>query len=156
MLLKRLHKLKQKPSKVTWSWIRWTAPDQTMDVFLTVLMWWWATSPAVPLVSPWPSTAANTPVSHACCFKQVHYGNRQPFSTVKNSTMTEKLCILMQTMFFLKTTESWKADFIKKERKKLLNYKTQLVKSLQPKIYCPFAGYFTEAHPSDRWTHISW
>ncbi|RXN27283.1 cytidine monophosphate-N-acetylneuraminic acid hydroxylase-like protein [Labeo rohita] len=45
---------------------------------------------------------------------------------------------------------SWKADFIKTERKKLLHYKTQLVKSLQPKIYCPFAGYFTEAHPSDR------
>jgi len=43
------------------------------------------------------------------------------------------------------------------ERKKLLNYKTQLVKSLQPKIYCPFAGYFTEAHPSDWWilTHLS-
>lgn len=50
-----------------------------------------------------------------------------------------------------KYTESWKADFIKNERKKLLNYKTQLVKSLQPKIYCPFAGYFTEAHPSDRY-----
>uniref|UniRef100_A0A8C2HZB3 Cytidine monophosphate-N-acetylneuraminic acid hydroxylase n=2 Tax=Cyprinus carpio TaxID=7962 RepID=A0A8C2HZB3_CYPCA len=50
-----------------------------------------------------------------------------------------------------KYTESWKAGFIKNERKKLLNYKTQLVKSLQPKIYCPFAGYFTEAHPSDRY-----
>nr|XP_055047277.1 cytidine monophosphate-N-acetylneuraminic acid hydroxylase-like isoform X2 [Misgurnus anguillicaudatus] len=47
--------------------------------------------------------------------------------------------------------ETWKADFIKNERKKLLNYKTQLVKVLQPKIYCPFAGYFTEAHPSDRY-----
>ncbi|RXN27280.1 cytidine monophosphate-N-acetylneuraminic acid hydroxylase-like protein [Labeo rohita] len=47
-------------------------------------------------------------------------------------------------------SNSWKADFIKTERKKLLHYKTQLVKSLQPKIYCPFAGYFTEAHPSDR------
>ncbi|XP_052440208.1 cytidine monophosphate-N-acetylneuraminic acid hydroxylase-like isoform X2 [Carassius gibelio] len=50
-----------------------------------------------------------------------------------------------------KYTESWKAGFIKNERKKLLNYKTQLVRSLQPKIYCPFAGYFTEAHPSDRY-----
>lgn len=34
---------------------------------------------------------------------------------------------------------------------KLLNYKAQLVKSLQPRIYCPFAGYFVEAHPSDRY-----
>lgn len=50
-----------------------------------------------------------------------------------------------------KYTESWKADFIKTERKKLLHYKAQLVKSLQPKIYCPFAGYFVEAHPSDRY-----
>ncbi|KAI1903809.1 hypothetical protein AGOR_G00031030 [Albula goreensis] len=48
-----------------------------------------------------------------------------------------------------KYTEKWKADFIKNERKKLLNYKAQLVKSLRPKIYCPFAGYFVEAHPSD-------
>ncbi|KAJ8407197.1 hypothetical protein AAFF_G00288730 [Aldrovandia affinis] len=50
-----------------------------------------------------------------------------------------------------KYTESWKTMFIKNERKKLLNYKVQLVKSLQPKIYCPFAGYFTEAHPSDKY-----
>ncbi|KAK6314563.1 hypothetical protein J4Q44_G00140920 [Coregonus suidteri] len=49
------------------------------------------------------------------------------------------------------STESWKADFIKNERKKLMNYKAQLIKSLQPKIYCPFAGYFVEAHPSDRY-----
>ncbi|XP_061078379.1 cytidine monophosphate-N-acetylneuraminic acid hydroxylase [Conger conger] len=48
-----------------------------------------------------------------------------------------------------KYTEKWKEDFIKNERKKLLHYKTQLVKTLQPKIYCPFAGYFVEAHPSD-------
>uniref|UniRef100_A0AAY4EY36 Cytidine monophosphate-N-acetylneuraminic acid hydroxylase n=1 Tax=Denticeps clupeoides TaxID=299321 RepID=A0AAY4EY36_9TELE len=48
-----------------------------------------------------------------------------------------------------KYTEIWKAEFIRNERKKLLNYKAQLVKSLQPKIYCPFAGYFVEAHPSD-------
>ncbi|XP_042073222.1 cytidine monophosphate-N-acetylneuraminic acid hydroxylase [Haplochromis burtoni] len=46
---------------------------------------------------------------------------------------------------------SWKAEFIKNERKKLLNYKATLVKSLQPRIYCPFAGYFVEAHPSDRY-----
>uniref|UniRef100_A0A668VXU3 CMP-N-acetylneuraminate monooxygenase n=1 Tax=Oreochromis aureus TaxID=47969 RepID=A0A668VXU3_OREAU len=45
----------------------------------------------------------------------------------------------------------WKAEFIKNERKKLLNYKATLVKSLQPRIYCPFAGYFVEAHPSDRY-----
>ncbi|XP_049423384.1 cytidine monophosphate-N-acetylneuraminic acid hydroxylase [Epinephelus fuscoguttatus] len=48
-----------------------------------------------------------------------------------------------------KYSDSWKAEFIKNERKKLLNYKAQLVKSLQPMIYCPFAGYFVEAHPSD-------
>ncbi|XP_068611499.1 cytidine monophosphate-N-acetylneuraminic acid hydroxylase [Brachionichthys hirsutus] len=50
-----------------------------------------------------------------------------------------------------KYNDSWKADFIKNERKKLLNYKAELVKSLQPRIYCPFAGYFVEAHPSDRY-----
>ncbi|KAM3859260.1 cytidine monophosphate-N-acetylneuraminic acid hydroxylase [Diretmus argenteus] len=48
-----------------------------------------------------------------------------------------------------KYTEMWKAEFIKNERKKLMNYKALLVKSLQPRIYCPFAGYFVEAHPSD-------
>ncbi|XP_053252710.1 cytidine monophosphate-N-acetylneuraminic acid hydroxylase-like [Podarcis raffonei] len=46
-------------------------------------------------------------------------------------------------------TEEKKAQFIKIERKKLLNYKAQLVTDLKPKIYCPFAGYFVEAHPSD-------
>uniref|UniRef100_A0A3Q3W8R9 Cytidine monophosphate-N-acetylneuraminic acid hydroxylase n=1 Tax=Mola mola TaxID=94237 RepID=A0A3Q3W8R9_MOLML len=55
------------------------------------------------------------------------------------------------TFFGGKYTDSWKADFIKNERNKLLNYKAQLVKTLQPKIYCPFAGYFVEAHPSDRY-----
>uniref|UniRef100_A0A668ABY4 Cytidine monophosphate-N-acetylneuraminic acid hydroxylase n=1 Tax=Myripristis murdjan TaxID=586833 RepID=A0A668ABY4_9TELE len=50
-----------------------------------------------------------------------------------------------------KYTEAWKAEFIKTERRKLLNYKATLVKSLQPRIYCPFAGYFVEAHPSDRY-----
>nr|XP_056710934.1 cytidine monophosphate-N-acetylneuraminic acid hydroxylase-like [Euleptes europaea] len=50
-----------------------------------------------------------------------------------------------------KFTEAWKAQFIKTERKKLLNYKAQLVNDLKPKIYCPFAGYFVEAHPSDRY-----
>ncbi|MBN3308866.1 CMAH hydroxylase, partial [Amia calva] len=50
-----------------------------------------------------------------------------------------------------KYTEEWKANFIKTERRKLLNYKAQLVKSLQPRVYCPFAGYFVEAHPSDRY-----
>ncbi|KAM7366861.1 hypothetical protein PAMP_014802 [Pampus punctatissimus] len=48
-----------------------------------------------------------------------------------------------------KYSDTWKAQFIKTERKKLLNYKALLVKSLQPRIYCPFAGYFVEAHPSD-------
>ncbi|KAM4706366.1 cytidine monophosphate-N-acetylneuraminic acid hydroxylase [Rhinophrynus dorsalis] len=50
-----------------------------------------------------------------------------------------------------KFTEEWKAQFIKTERKKLLNYKAQLVKDLNPRIYCPFAGYFVEAHPSDKY-----
>ncbi|XP_069012568.1 cytidine monophosphate-N-acetylneuraminic acid hydroxylase isoform X1 [Embiotoca jacksoni] len=55
------------------------------------------------------------------------------------------------TFYGGKYNDSWKAQFIKNERKKLLNYKALLVKSLQPKIYCPFAGYFVEAHPSDRY-----
>ncbi|XP_002936491.2 cytidine monophosphate-N-acetylneuraminic acid hydroxylase isoform X2 [Xenopus tropicalis] len=50
-----------------------------------------------------------------------------------------------------KFTEEWKSQFIKTERKKLLNYKAQLVKDLNPRIYCPFAGYFVEAHPSDKY-----
>ncbi|KAG9280502.1 cytidine monophosphate-N-acetylneuraminic acid hydroxylase [Astyanax mexicanus] len=50
-----------------------------------------------------------------------------------------------------KYTESWKIEFISRERKKLLHYKAKLVESLQPRVYCPFAGYFTEAHPSDRY-----
>ncbi|XP_078544031.1 cytidine monophosphate-N-acetylneuraminic acid hydroxylase-like [Lissotriton helveticus] len=50
-----------------------------------------------------------------------------------------------------KFTENWKAQFIKTERKKLLNYKAQLVNDLSPRIYCPFAGYFVEAHPSDKY-----
>ncbi|XP_037393907.1 cytidine monophosphate-N-acetylneuraminic acid hydroxylase-like [Pygocentrus nattereri] len=50
-----------------------------------------------------------------------------------------------------KYTETWKVDYIKAERRKLLNYKAQLVDSLQPKVYCPFAGYFIEAHPADRY-----
>ncbi|KAK5896182.1 hypothetical protein CgunFtcFv8_009811 [Champsocephalus gunnari] len=54
------------------------------------------------------------------------------------------------TFFGGKYTDSWKETFIKNERVKLLNYKSALVKSLEPKIYCPFAGYFVEAHPSDR------
>lgn len=58
--------------------------------------------------------------------------------------------LLMQSVNVCLQPDSWKADFIKNERKKLLNYKAQLVTSLQPKIYCPFAGYFVEAHPSDR------
>ncbi|KAM8782357.1 cytidine monophosphate-N-acetylneuraminic acid hydroxylase isoform 1-T1 [Rhynchonycteris naso] len=50
-----------------------------------------------------------------------------------------------------KFTEEWKAQFIRTERKKLLNYKARQVKDLRPHIYCPFAGYFVEAHPSDRY-----
>ncbi|XP_029969792.1 cytidine monophosphate-N-acetylneuraminic acid hydroxylase [Salarias fasciatus] len=55
------------------------------------------------------------------------------------------------TFYGGKYTESWKEQFIRNERKKLLNYKSDLVRSLQPRIYCPFAGYFVEAHPSDRY-----
>ncbi|XP_076015636.1 cytidine monophosphate-N-acetylneuraminic acid hydroxylase-like [Genypterus blacodes] len=51
------------------------------------------------------------------------------------------------TFYGGKYTDAWKADFIKTERKKLLNYKALLVKD--PRIYCPFAGYFIEALPSD-------
>uniref|UniRef100_A0AAY5F415 Cytidine monophosphate-N-acetylneuraminic acid hydroxylase n=1 Tax=Electrophorus electricus TaxID=8005 RepID=A0AAY5F415_ELEEL len=50
-----------------------------------------------------------------------------------------------------KYTESWKRHFISRERKELLRYTANLVATLQPKVYCPFAGYFTEAHPSDRY-----
>uniref|UniRef100_A0A673CT07 Cytidine monophosphate-N-acetylneuraminic acid hydroxylase-like n=1 Tax=Sphaeramia orbicularis TaxID=375764 RepID=A0A673CT07_9TELE len=57
----------------------------------------------------------------------------------------------MDTCIIVQYKDSWKAEFIKNERRKLLNYKADLVKSLQPKIYCPFAGYFVEAHPSDRY-----
>uniref|UniRef100_A0A2K6GZM4 Cytidine monophosphate-N-acetylneuraminic acid hydroxylase n=1 Tax=Propithecus coquereli TaxID=379532 RepID=A0A2K6GZM4_PROCO len=53
-----------------------------------------------------------------------------------------------------KFTEEWKAQFIKTERKKLLNYKARLVKDLQPRIYCPFAGYFVESHPSDKYATL--
>lgn len=55
------------------------------------------------------------------------------------------------TFYGGKYTDSWKAQFVKNERKKLLNYKASLVKSLQPRVYCPFAGYFVEAHHSDRY-----
>ncbi|XP_035696850.1 cytidine monophosphate-N-acetylneuraminic acid hydroxylase-like [Branchiostoma floridae] len=48
-------------------------------------------------------------------------------------------------------TEEWKAKFIATERKKLLYYKTQVVRDVHPKLYCPFAGYFVEAHPSDKY-----
>uniref|UniRef100_A0A8C5YKN2 Cytidine monophosphate-N-acetylneuraminic acid hydroxylase n=1 Tax=Marmota marmota marmota TaxID=9994 RepID=A0A8C5YKN2_MARMA len=57
----------------------------------------------------------------------------------------------MDTCIIVEYKEEWKAQFIKTERKKLLNYKAQLVKDLQPRIYCPFAGYFVESHPSDKY-----
>uniref|UniRef100_H2S8U4 Cytidine monophospho-N-acetylneuraminic acid hydroxylase n=1 Tax=Takifugu rubripes TaxID=31033 RepID=H2S8U4_TAKRU len=57
----------------------------------------------------------------------------------------------MDTCIIVEYKDSWKADFIKTERKKLLNYKAELVKTLEPRIFCPFAGYFVEAHPSDRY-----
>uniref|UniRef100_A0AAY5L258 Metallo-beta-lactamase domain-containing protein n=1 Tax=Esox lucius TaxID=8010 RepID=A0AAY5L258_ESOLU len=43
----------------------------------------------------------------------------------------------------------YRSDFIKIERKKLLNNNVRLVKSSQPRIYCPFAGYFVKAHASE-------
>ncbi|XP_035680899.1 cytidine monophosphate-N-acetylneuraminic acid hydroxylase-like [Branchiostoma floridae] len=46
-------------------------------------------------------------------------------------------------------TKEWKERFIATERKKLLYYKTQVVRDVNPKVYCPFAGYFVEAHPAD-------
>ncbi|XP_077994815.1 cytidine monophosphate-N-acetylneuraminic acid hydroxylase-like [Glandiceps talaboti] len=48
-----------------------------------------------------------------------------------------------------KYTDEWKAQFIKRERMKLMYYKTQVVRQVNPIVYCPFAGYFVEAHPSD-------
>ncbi|XP_040209754.1 cytidine monophosphate-N-acetylneuraminic acid hydroxylase-like isoform X2 [Rana temporaria] len=57
----------------------------------------------------------------------------------------------MDTCIIVEYKEEWKAQFIKTERKKLLHYKAQLVKDLNPRIYCPFAGYFVEAHPSDKY-----
>ena len=48
-------------------------------------------------------------------------------------------------------TDSWKDQFIKNERKKLLQYKASIVKDVAPKLYIPFAGYFVEAHPSDKY-----
>ncbi|XP_077994474.1 cytidine monophosphate-N-acetylneuraminic acid hydroxylase-like [Glandiceps talaboti] len=48
-------------------------------------------------------------------------------------------------------TEEWKASFVKRERLKLLYYKTKVVRQVNPIIYCPFAGFFVEAHPSDRY-----
>ncbi|XP_022104581.1 cytidine monophosphate-N-acetylneuraminic acid hydroxylase-like [Acanthaster planci] len=50
-----------------------------------------------------------------------------------------------------KYTEEWKAEFVKRERRKLLDYKMRLVRDTNPKVYCPFAGYFVEAHPSDQY-----
>ncbi|XP_071803282.1 cytidine monophosphate-N-acetylneuraminic acid hydroxylase isoform X1 [Asterias amurensis] len=50
-----------------------------------------------------------------------------------------------------KYTEEWKAEFVKRERRKLLYYKMQQVRDVAPTVYCPFAGYFVEAHPSDHY-----
>ncbi|XP_077862940.1 cytidine monophosphate-N-acetylneuraminic acid hydroxylase-like [Saccoglossus kowalevskii] len=50
-----------------------------------------------------------------------------------------------------KYTEDWKRNFIKSERRKLLYYKTQVVRKVNPVVYFPFAGYFVEAHPSDKY-----
>ena len=55
------------------------------------------------------------------------------------------------TFFGGRYTDSWKTDFIKTERKKLLQYKASIVKDVAPKLYIPFAGYFVEAHPSDEY-----
>ena len=55
------------------------------------------------------------------------------------------------TFFGGRYTDSWKDQFIKNERKKLLQYKASIVKNVAPKLYIPFAGYFVEAHPSDEY-----
>eukprot|EP00118_Oscarella_pearsei_P019714 m.211034 g.211034 ORF g.211034 m.211034 type:complete len:614 (+) comp39749_c1_seq1:42-1883(+) len=48
-------------------------------------------------------------------------------------------------------SEEFKTDFIKMERKKILNYRVAMAKKIKPRLYLPFAGYFTEAHPSDKY-----
>ncbi|KAF7245105.1 Cytidine monophosphate-N-acetylneuraminic acid hydroxylase [Varanus komodoensis] len=82
--------------------------------------------------------------------------NIVPFGIWKQVDQNLRFMILMDgvhpemdTCIIVEYKEEWKAQFIKTERKKLLNYKAQLVADLKPKIYCPFAGYFVEAHPSD-------
>ena len=55
------------------------------------------------------------------------------------------------TFFGGRYTEEWKRKFIKTERQKLLQYKASVVKEVKPKLYIPFAGYFVEAHPSDKY-----
>ncbi|XP_070562638.1 cytidine monophosphate-N-acetylneuraminic acid hydroxylase-like isoform X2 [Ptychodera flava] len=55
------------------------------------------------------------------------------------------------TFYAGRYTEEWKENYIKRERRKLLYYKTQVVRQVNPRVYLPFAGYFVEAHPSDRY-----
>ncbi|XP_071478606.1 cytidine monophosphate-N-acetylneuraminic acid hydroxylase-like [Diadema antillarum] len=55
------------------------------------------------------------------------------------------------TFFGGKYTDEWKEQFIRNERKKLLSYKAQVVHDVKPVVFCPIAGYFIEAHPSDEY-----
>ncbi|XP_071962455.1 cytidine monophosphate-N-acetylneuraminic acid hydroxylase-like [Antedon mediterranea] len=48
-------------------------------------------------------------------------------------------------------TENWKREYVKFERNKLLYYKCQVIKEVNPKVFCPIAGYFLEAHPADKY-----
>ncbi|XP_070558031.1 cytidine monophosphate-N-acetylneuraminic acid hydroxylase-like [Ptychodera flava] len=48
-------------------------------------------------------------------------------------------------------TEKWKASYVKSERRKLMYHTSRVVRQVNPAVYCPFAGYFIEAHPSDRY-----
>ncbi|KAI8484179.1 hypothetical protein Bbelb_381330 [Branchiostoma belcheri] len=48
-------------------------------------------------------------------------------------------------------TETWKEKFMEKDRKNLLFHKKEVVREVNPKVYCPFAGFFLEAHPTDKY-----
>ena len=47
-------------------------------------------------------------------------------------------------------TETWIRDFVRSERKKLIQRRIALCQKTRTKLFVPFAGYFTEAHPADR------
>ncbi|XP_035667551.1 cytidine monophosphate-N-acetylneuraminic acid hydroxylase-like [Branchiostoma floridae] len=49
------------------------------------------------------------------------------------------------------TSEEWKERFMANDRKNLLFHKKEVVREVNPKVYCPFAGFFLEAHPADKY-----